>query len=424
MAYKGQEFFEPAPTASIIHAYNSDGVSIPVLTDEEIWKVIRASGANLIGKPNMQPRVQVLDRYIEERGMWISQVEQSLAIEESHASYFWEKQVIGRSSYEMSCMEVNTCGDSLSPRVVSTFLDCCDYPELISFIYFAPTPLLKGYKIETRESLISQCFTHPSDCFGRYIIECHIPVDIPTGKLFIVRLYRRDISEMVETLRRDIYKRYSNHPLRLKKGGKQVQLMVNSQQEEYLSCAFYNCDEDFINAILNPQVREEEALYLLEDCFDDVMLSTDTPFVFDHDFDPPGYTGVWVTGGTGYIALHVTPHRVGETSNFVELCTYIHPSMWVFERDSLVLAMWPILKLFQPERAEIHYLVASKNIVGVKNIQRKFIKKRLVGLGYTSKDITAFHDEFFGRTFFHLNIEKKQKRLKGIILQRRQIGEK
>jgi|GEM_PF-484218 len=415
MVFKGQEFFEPAPTATIIHAYQSDGISLPVLTDDEIYKVIKASGANLIGKPNMQPRVQVLDRYIEERGASISQVEQSLAIEESHATYFWEKQVSGKSSFEMCCMEVNTCGDSLSPKVVSTFLDCCDYPELVSFVYFAPTPLLSGYKIDTRESLVQQCFTHPADCYSRYITECMAPIDIPTGKLFIARLYRRDISEMAEIIRRDVYKRYSNHPLRLTRTEHRVQLMVNSQQEEYLLCAMYNCDEDFTQQFLNEKTREEEALYLLEDCFDDVMLSTDTPFVFDHDFDPPGYTGVWVTGGTGYIALHVTPHRVGKAKNFIELSAYIHPSMWVFERESLVLTMWPILKLFQPERAEIHYFVASKNIIGVKNIQKKFIKKRLIGLGYTSRDITVFHDDFFGKTFFHLNIEKKQTHLKGFM---------
>jgi hypothetical protein len=367
----------------------------------------------------MQPRVQVLDRFIEERGVWISQIEQSLAIEESHASYFWEKQVVGKSSFEMACMEVNTCGDSLSPKVLSTFLDCCDYPELISFIYIAPTPLLRGFKIDSRESLIQQCFLEPADCYSRYITECRAPIDIPTGKLFIAHLHRKDTCEMAENLRRDVYKRYSNHPLRLRRGERQLQLMINSQQEEYVACAFYDCDSDFVAALCNPKAREDDALYLLEDCFDDVLLSTDTPFVFDHDFDPPGYTGVWVTGGTGYIALHVTPHQIGHTSNFVEVCAYIHPSMWVFERESLVLGMWPILKLFQPARAEIHYLVASKNIIGAKNIQRKFIKKRLIGLGYTSRDITAFHDEFFGRTFFHLNIEKKQTRLRGLIEPRR-----
>ena len=50
---------------------------------------------------------------------------------------------------------------------------------------------------------------------------------------------------------------------------------------------------DFVQALCNPRIREKEALYLLEDCFEDVLLSTDTPFVFDHDFDPPGYTGVF-----------------------------------------------------------------------------------------------------------------------------------
>ena len=94
MSFTNPEGFEPAPTATIIHAYNSDGIALVTLTDEELWEVIKASGANLIGKPNMHPRVMSLDRYIEERGMYISQVEQSLAIEESHASYFWEKQVI------------------------------------------------------------------------------------------------------------------------------------------------------------------------------------------------------------------------------------------------------------------------------------------------------------------------------------------
>ena len=145
MAFISPESFEPAPTATIIHAYNSEGVSLVTLSDEEIYSVIKASGANLIGKPNMHPRVTILDRYIEERGIQISQVEQSLAIEESHASYFWEKQVSGKNSFESACMEVNTCGDSLSPKVLGTFLDACDYPELVSFIYFAPTPLLKDY---------------------------------------------------------------------------------------------------------------------------------------------------------------------------------------------------------------------------------------------------------------------------------------
>ncbi|HSQ35075.1 MAG TPA: hypothetical protein VLQ89_03690 [Candidatus Binatia bacterium] len=143
MAFIGPETFEPAPTATIIHAYNSEGISLPALSDEDIWTVIKASGANLIGKPNMHPRVQVMDRYIKERDLQISQIEMSLAIEESHASYLWERQVSGRRSFEMASMEVNTCGDSLSPRVLGTFLDVCDYPELVSFIYFAPTPLLQ-----------------------------------------------------------------------------------------------------------------------------------------------------------------------------------------------------------------------------------------------------------------------------------------
>ncbi|HEX7503483.1 MAG TPA: hypothetical protein VF451_08675, partial [Acidobacteriota bacterium] len=107
MSFTVPEAFEPAPTATIIHAYNSEGVSLVTLSDDEIWSVIKASGANLIGKPNMQPRVQVMDRYIPERDIQISQVEQSLAIEESHASYFWEKQVSGKKSFEMASMEVN-----------------------------------------------------------------------------------------------------------------------------------------------------------------------------------------------------------------------------------------------------------------------------------------------------------------------------
>ncbi len=40
MVFRGQDTFEPAPTATFIHAYNSDGVSLPTLTDEEIWKVM------------------------------------------------------------------------------------------------------------------------------------------------------------------------------------------------------------------------------------------------------------------------------------------------------------------------------------------------------------------------------------------------
>ena len=106
----------------------------------------------------MHPRVSVMNRYIPERNIEISQVEQSLAIEESHASYFWEKQVIGKSSFESVCIEVNTCGDSLSPKVFGKFLDCCDYPELVSFVYYAPTPVLKGFKIDNKTSLIKNCF--------------------------------------------------------------------------------------------------------------------------------------------------------------------------------------------------------------------------------------------------------------------------
>ena len=84
MTYRGPETFEPAPTATIIHAYNSEGVSLVVLSDEEIWDIIKASGATLIGKPNMQPRVIVPDRFIEERGVMISQVEESLACHVLH----------------------------------------------------------------------------------------------------------------------------------------------------------------------------------------------------------------------------------------------------------------------------------------------------------------------------------------------------
>ena len=407
MAFIGPDTFEPAPTATIIHAYNSDGVSMVTLSDDEIWTVIKASGANLIGKPNMQPRVMVMDRFIAERNIQISQVEQSLAIEESHASYFWERQVSGKSSFEMACMEVNTCGDSLSPKVLSAFLEACDYPELVSFIYFAPTPLLKDYKITDRDSLLKQCFMYPLDCYSRYIIDCQAPIDIPAGKMFIANLYRKDLANMVENLRNDVIKRYSQHSLKLTRSDRKLKLMVNSQQEEYLACAFYDCDSEFIKALCNPSVRDDEALYVLEDCFDDVLLSTDTPFVFDHDFDPPGYTGVFLTGGTGYIALHVTPNSIGQTKNFVEFCAYIHPSMWVFERESLVHVMWPILKLFQPERAEIHYRVSSRNITRSRNLHQKFIRKRLIGLGYSYEEIVSFYDDYFGRTFFHLNIEKK-----------------
>jgi hypothetical protein len=407
MAFIGPDSFEPAPTATIIHAYNSDGVSLVTLSDEEIYAVIKASGANLIGKPNMHPRVTIMDRYIAERGIQISQVEQSLAIEESHASYFWEKQVIGKSSFESACMEVNTCGDSLSPRVLGTFLDACDYPELVSFIYFAPTPLLKDFQISDRESLIRQCFTHPLDCYSRYIIDCRAPIDIPAGKLFIAHLYRRDLSRLVDHLRADVVKRYSDHSLKLTRSDRKLKLMVNSQQEEYLACAFYNCDSDFIRALCNPTVREKEALYLLEDCFEDVLLSTDTPFVFDHDFDPPGYTGVFLTGGTGYVALHVTPHAIGKTGNFVEFCAYIHPSMWVFDRESLIHIMWPVLKLFKPDKAEIHFRVSSRNITRSQNQYQAFVRRHLIGLGYTTEEVVSFYDEFFGRTFFHLNIEKK-----------------
>nr|HPN17190.1 hypothetical protein [Candidatus Aminicenantes bacterium] len=206
MAFTGHETFEPAPTATIIHAYNSDGVSLVTLTDEEIYAVIKASGANLIGRPNMHPRVTIMDRYIAERGIEVSQVEQSLAIEESHASYFWEKQKIGKSSYESACMEVNTCGDSLSPKVLGTFLDACDYPELVSFVYFAPTPLLKDYKISDRESLIKQCFTNPPECYSRYNVDCLPAIDIPAGKLFVAHLYRRDVSGLIEELREGVVK--------------------------------------------------------------------------------------------------------------------------------------------------------------------------------------------------------------------------
>jgi hypothetical protein len=407
MAFTVPEAFEPAPTATIIHAYNSEGVSLVTLSDEEIWSVIKASGANLIGRPNMQPRVQVMDRYIEERDIQISQVEMSLAIEESHASYFWEKQVSGKHSFEMACMEVNTCGDSVSPRALSTFIDACDYPELLSFVYFAPTPLLKGLKISDRDSLRKQCFKVPVDCYSRYVIDIQAPIDIPEGKLFIAYLYRKDMAKMVQHLREEIIARYSQHSLKLARIDRKLKLMVNSQQEEYLACAFYDCDRKFVDSLCDPKVRENEALYLLEDCFEDVLLSTDTPFVFDHDFDPPGYTGVFLTGGTGYIALHVTPNPIGQNKNFVEFCAYIHPSMWVFERESLVHVMWPILKLFQPDQAEIHYRFSSRNITGSRNLHQKFIRKRLIGLGYSYEDIVSFYDEYFGRTFFHLNIEKK-----------------
>lgn len=407
MAFKGHESFEPAPTATIIHAYNSDGISLITLTDEEICQVISASGANLIGKPHMQPRVMVLDRYINERGIQISQIEQSLAIEESHASYFWEKQTDGKKSYEMACMEVNTCGDSLSPRVLSSFLDCCDYPEMVSFIYYAPTPLLKGFKIESKESLVRQCFLEPFDCYSRYVIDCPDPIDIPKGKMFLANLYRKDVAYLIENLRREICSRYSHHNIKIQRNERRSKLMINSQQEEYLACAFYNCEPQFVKAMCNPKIRDNEAMYLLEDCFDDVLLSTDTPFVFDHDFTPPGYTGVWVTGGTGYIALHITPNPIGQTSNFVQFCAYIHPSMWVFDRESLIHVMRPVLDLFQPSRAEIHYRIASKNITSAKSAEQTFIKKKLIGHDYTCEKIRSFYDEYFGRAFLHLHIEKK-----------------
>ncbi len=407
MSFKSPEAFEPGPTATIIHAYNSDGIALVTLSDDELWEVIRASGANLIGKPNMHPRVLCLNRYIEERKTYISQVEQSLAIEESHASYFWEKQVMGKSSYETVCMEVNTCGDSLSPKVIGKFLDCCDYPELVSFVYYAPTPMLKDLQINNKRSLIKHCFTEPHDCFSRYIIDCKAPVNIPKGKLFIASLYRKDISEIVEQFRMEVCQRYSKHSLNLTKIHTKLKLMINSQQEEYLGCAFYNCNQNFVDSLCNFKIREDMALYQLEDCFDDVLLTTDTPFVFDHDFDPTGYTGVWLTGGTGYIALHITPNKVGHTDNFVQFCAYIHPSMWEFERESLVHVIWPILKLFRPEKAEIHYRISSSVNNENKNVEEKFIRKRLSNLGYTYDEIMAFNDEFFGKTYYHLNIEKR-----------------
>ena len=79
-------------------------------------------------------------------------------------------------------MEVNTCGDSLSPKVLSTFLDACDYPELVSFIYFAPTPLLKDLKISDRDSMRKQCFKAPVDCYSRYVIDIQAPIDHPGGQ--------------------------------------------------------------------------------------------------------------------------------------------------------------------------------------------------------------------------------------------------
>jgi S-adenosylmethionine/arginine decarboxylase-like enzyme len=410
MPYKGPESFEPAPTATIIHAYNSEGVSLVVLTDEEIWDIIKASGASLIGKPSMQPRVMVLDRFIEERGVMISQVEESLAIEESHASYFWEKQVIGKSSFEMACMEVNTCGDSLSPKALSTFLDCCDYPELVSFIYHAPTPLLKDFKISSKDAMLKQCFTYPTDCYSRYHIECYAPIDIPTGKMFIARMVRKDQARLVERFREGVFNRYARHAMRLTHGDRKLKLMVNSQQEEYLSCAFYDCDANFLRLLCNPKKREDEAFYVMEDCFDDVLLTTDTSFVYDHDFDPPGYTGVWVTGGTGYIAIHVTPHHVGRASNFVELCGYIHPSMWVFDRESLVHVVRPLLRLFRPDRAELHFRIASGDLTHGKVSHVKFIRKHLIGAGYLEENMTTFRDDYFGRTFFHIDIVKKGRR--------------
>lgn len=406
MSFTGPESFEPAPTATIIHAYNSDGIALVTLSDEEIWDVVKASGANPIGKPNMHPRVSVMNRYIPERNIEISQVEQSLAIEESHASYFWEKQVIGKSSFESVCIEVNTCGDSLSPKVFGTFLDCCDYPELVSFVYYAPTPVLKGFKIDTKTSLIKNCFSKPVDCFSRYVIDCNTAINIPSGKMFIANLYRKDISALIDNLRYDVCKRYSSYELKLGRVDGKLKLRVNSQQEEYLGCAFYNCNPDFITSLCNIKIREEIALYQLEDCFDDVILTTDTAFAFDHDFHPSGYTGVWLTGGTGYIALHVTPDQIGQTKNFVQLCAYIHPSMWEFNREALAEVMWPLLKLFHPEKAEIHYRISSSILAGSKDLQEKFTEKKLAGLGYTKKKIASFYDNYFGRAFYHLNIGK------------------
>ena len=74
MAFIGPDTFEPAPTATIIHAYNSDGVSMVTLSDDEIWTVIKASGANLIGKPNMQ-RARVQFRLLESMESQFKQME-------------------------------------------------------------------------------------------------------------------------------------------------------------------------------------------------------------------------------------------------------------------------------------------------------------------------------------------------------------
>ena len=81
--------------------------------------------------------------------------------------------------------------------------------------------------------------------------------------------------------------------------------------------------------------------------------------------------------------------------------------MWVFDRESLIHIMWPILKLFKPEKAEIHFRVSSRNITRSQNQHQKFVRRHLIGLGYTTEEVVSFYDEFFGRTFFHLNIEKK-----------------
>jgi len=69
--------------------------------------------------------------------------------------------------------------------------------------------------------------------------------------------------------------------------------------------------------------------------------------------------------------------------------------------------MLPLLKLFHPEKAEIHYRISSSILAGNRDLQEKFTEKKLAGLGYEKKKIASFYDEYFGRAFYHLNIEKK-----------------
>ena len=87
---------------------------------------------------------------------------------------------------------------------------------------------------------------------------------------------------------------------------------------------------------------------------------------------PSGYTGVWLTGGTGYVALHVTPNKVGHTQNFVQFCAYIHPSMWgIRQRISCSCNMAHIKAFTAGERAELHYRISSGENADEKKSGRK-----------------------------------------------------